>query len=118
MNSVMLEKLAGAGADIDQTLQRFMNNEGIYVKFLGKFLNDPSYKGLEESMDKKDYEEALKQAHTLKGVAGNLGLTPIFKAADTMVTKFRAGDLDGIDDEFEKLKTDYSDMVEIIRSNQ
>ncbi len=118
MNNDMLVKLGEAGADVSQTLQRFMNNEGIYVKFLGKFLNDPSYKGLEESMDKKDYEEALRQAHTLKGVAGNLGLTPLFKAAETMVTKFRAGDLEGIEGDFEKLKTDYVDMVTIIRSNQ
>ena len=118
MNSVMLQKLGDAGADIGQTLQRFMNNEGIYVKFLGKFLDDPSFKGLEESMDRKDYEEALKQAHTLKGVAGNLGLTPIFKAAEIMVAKFRGNDLDGIDDEFDKLKTDYADLTAIIRANR
>ncbi|MBP5160369.1 MAG: Hpt domain-containing protein [Lachnospiraceae bacterium] len=118
MNSVMLQKLGDAGADINQTLQRFMNNEGIYVKFLGKFLDDPSFKGLEESMDQKDYEEALRQAHTLKGVAGNLGLTPIFKAAETMVANFRAGELGGIEGEFEDLKAKYIDMVTIIRANK
>lgn len=113
--SSMISKLGEAGADINTTLERFMNNEAIYEKFLKKFLTDTNFEMLEKSMEEKNYEEALKYAHTLKGVGGNLGLTDIFKITETMVAKFRNGTLDGIDDDFLALKVSYGKMTGIIK---
>lgn len=115
MNSAMLVRLGGIGVDIDSTLERFMNNEAIYEKFLKKFLADTNFECLERSMGEKNYEEALKYAHTLKGVGGNLGLTDIFKITETMVAKFRNNNLEGIDDDFAALKANYNDVVAVIK---
>lgn len=44
------------------------------------------------ALSKKDYTEAFEAAHTLKGVAGNMGLTPIYDVICTMVETLRNHD--------------------------
>ena len=45
-----------------------LSSERIVKKFVLKFLNDQSYVLLEQSMQDKNYEEAFRAAHTIKGV--------------------------------------------------
>ena len=47
---------------------------------------------IEKYLAEKNVEEAFKSAHTLKGVAGNLGLDPIAKCASEMVELLRGKD--------------------------
>ena len=46
-----------------------LSSERIVKKFVLKFLNDQSYVLLEQSMQDKNYEEAFRAAHTIKGSA-------------------------------------------------
>jgi HPt (histidine-containing phosphotransfer) domain-containing protein len=39
-----------------------------------------------------DFEKALENAHTMKGITGNLSLTPLFNAYSEVVSLLRAGD--------------------------
>lgn len=116
MESMLMDKLRKAGVDVNGTLERFMNNEPIYEKFLKKFLADTNYSQLEKTIGERDYTEALKYAHTLKGVSGNLGLTEIFSITEKMVAMIRNNDLDGIDAKFESLKAEYNRICSIIES--
>ncbi len=89
MDESFKSKLIESGADVESTLKRFMGNEAMYEKFLKKFTDNSNYSGLEESIRAKDYEEAFKCAHTLKGVSANLGLDPIYKAASDLTEEVR-----------------------------
>lgn len=89
MDESFKSKLIESGADVESTLKRFMGNEAMYEKFLKKFTDNSNYSGLEESIRTKDYEEAFKCAHTLKGVSANLGLDPIYKAASDLTEEVR-----------------------------
>ena len=60
-------------------------------KFARKFLDDPSYQTLVDTMDKADYEEAFRAAHTLKGVCANLGFTQLFKVSSDLTEELRGG---------------------------
>ena len=40
MDDKFRKQLEECGADVETTLKRFMNNDAIYQKFLGKFPND------------------------------------------------------------------------------
>ena len=40
------EALLGCGFDPKEALERFMNNQALLEKFLGKFLEDPTYSAL------------------------------------------------------------------------
>ena len=75
MEHVMLTKLREAGCDMDGTLERFMNNEMLCMKFLRKFPEDTTFGEMQKAFAQGDAEEFFKAAHTMKGVSGNLGLT-------------------------------------------
>ena len=72
MDDKFRKQLEECGADVETTLKRFMNNDAIYQKFLGKFPNDPNYANLGTNLEAGAFEEAYKCAHALKGVVGNL----------------------------------------------
>lgn len=75
MDEMLKAKLMEAKVDVAAGLGRFMNNETLYMKFLNKFPDEPTYHKLKESLEAGDTPEAFRQAHTLKGVCGNLSLT-------------------------------------------
>lgn len=49
MEHVMLTKLREAGCDMDGTLERFMNNEMLCMKFLRKFPEDTTFGEMQKS---------------------------------------------------------------------
>ena len=75
------EELISAGADYDGGLELCMNNEEFYFKMI-----------LKKNLDDKNLDAAFEDAHALKGVAGNLHLTPLFKAVEEIVEPLRARD--------------------------
>lgn len=122
MNEKLRQQLEESGADVEATLKRFMGNDAIYLKFLGKFPNDPNYANLGANMESGNYEEAYKCAHALKGVVGNLGLTPIFEHVSALVEELRNkanADVDeaAADADWQKVKTVYEQFIAIINEN-
>ncbi len=89
MASRMIDELSKLGVDTEHTLERLAGNEAIYERFLIKFLQDTNFVQLEQCLSKKDYENALQYAHTLKGVSGNLGMTELYGHMEEMVSIFR-----------------------------
>ncbi len=108
------EILTDAGVDVDGVLQRFMNNEALAERFLKKFPDDATFGKLEEAIDAGDYEEAFKEVHTLKGVAGNLGLTRLFACASDMTEKLRRNETDTARDDFKEMKAVYNALISAI----
>lgn len=86
MDELFRKRLEENGTDVETVLKRFMGNEAMYIKFVKKFLEDKSYGELLENITKRDYEEAFKSAHTLKGVTANLGIEPV-RAAASQITE-------------------------------
>lgn len=75
--------------DEEDALKRFMGNRSLYEKMLKKF--PPAIEKLEvlEYMKSGDYKTALENAHAIKGVAGNLSITAIYKAYSEVVRLLR-----------------------------
>ena len=80
------------GIDIDAGLARVAGNRTLYVKLLQEFMTD--FAGfadvLREALNSGDEEQARHLAHTLKGVAGNMGALPLQKAAEKLETGIKA----------------------------
>ncbi len=76
------------GADYDDVLTR-LKSEVLVRKFALKFLDDDSYMNLKNAMDSKNADEAFRGAHTLKGVAQNLGFGPLYEAAAKLTEVLR-----------------------------
>lgn len=77
------------GGDYDTTMARFINNEKMYIKFLDKFFEDESMDKLGSALGENNLKGAFEAAHTLKGVAGNMGLTPLFDQVCAIVEPLR-----------------------------
>lgn len=86
--------LQAAGIDVDEALERFMNNEALLMKFLLRFPEDQNFCRLRQAMDQSDVAGAFEAAHTLKGVAGNLSLRELFIRISVLVEDLRAGNLE------------------------
>ena len=88
----MLDELQVLGADIPDGLKRFVNNAALYEKMLKKFPAAAEGLPVLEHFESGNLDAALANAHTLKGMTGNLSLKPLFDAYTEIVALLRAGD--------------------------
>ncbi len=79
------------GADVESGLLRCMGSEEFYLMMIGKALEDTNYSVLREKIEAKDYAGAFEAAHALKGVLGNLSLTPMYTPMCEITELLRAG---------------------------
>ena len=108
--------LEKCGVDLKVTMERFMGREDLLFKFLKKFSSDESYSGLISTMESKSFEDAFAHAHTLKGVASNLGLGNLTKSTSELTEKLRAKDYTDYEGMVENIKTDYAAAMEMIKT--
>lgn len=83
------EELAELGVDIEDANTRFMNNSALYDKMLKKLPKVVEDVEVIPFVESGDYETALSNAHTLKGVMGNLSITPLYKCYSEALNLFR-----------------------------
>ena len=77
---------------VDEALERFMQNEALLMRFLGRLPADPTFGQLCAAMEAGDAQAAFTAAHTLKGLAGNLSLHRLHQAVSRQVELLRSGD--------------------------
>ena len=83
--------LSIAGLDAQDGLSRVGGNRTLYLKLLRQFVEQqgPTVGEITEALAKGDSARAERLAHTLKGVAGNLGARRVPAAAGTLETLLR-----------------------------
>ena len=102
-----IEALRSFGADVDEGLARCMNNEAFYLKMVDMGMADERFDSLGGILESGDYDQAFEVCHALKGVVGNLALTPIYTPMSELTELLRAkqkGDYAGLYAEIKKQK--------------
>ena len=103
------------GSDYEGVLGR-LGSEAIVKRFALKFLQDPSFAQLKESLTKNDGEEAFRAAHTLKGICLNLGFDNLFAPSQELTEKLRgATTIEGTDELFAAVEKEYDRTCEALR---
>ena len=74
-----LESLTAYGAKTNEGMARCMNNESFYLRMVKMTLEDKSFNALKAAMEAEDAHAAFEAAHALKGITGNVSLTPIYE---------------------------------------
>ena len=87
-------------------------------KFAGKFLSDPSFQLLEDSVNEGSWEDAFRAAHTLKGVSQNLSFTRLYQSSHEITEALRTKDYDLAVQLLPKVEGDYTRTTEAIRAYQ
>lgn len=100
--------------DYKDILGRFQKEERV-KKFVLRFLDDKSFELLSESLQNKNYEEAFRASHTIKGVCQNLSLTKLYASSNELTEKLRNQQYENIEELFECVKKDYLFTVEMIQ---
>lgn len=84
-----IQRLQEYGINTKEGLARCMNMEKFYFRMLGMGLKNDSFDKLEKFLAENDLENAFEQAHALKGVVGNLAITPIYAPLSNMTEQLR-----------------------------
>ena len=84
----MREAYEKIGANYDDACARLMGGE-MLARFALKFLDDESMDKLEAAMAAGDAEGAFMAAHTLKGVAQNLGFDRLYAVSVPLTEAMR-----------------------------
>lgn len=81
------------GIDLKMALKRILGNEKIYIKMINKFLESQcnTHRKIEESLEKRDFEEGERVSHTIKGLLGNIGAVGLQSMAENLEQGFREG---------------------------
>ncbi len=75
-----IDTLKRFGANTDEGLARCMNKEDFYIKMVNMGLKDERFDTLPKVLASGNLDQSFELAHALKGVIGNLALTPMFDA--------------------------------------
>ena len=109
------EVLMNAKIDYENGKNRFAGNEALYEKYLLKFKDDPHFEEAKAAFAARDYEKLLKETHALKGVAGTLGIVPIYQASADIVHAIRADEVDSVPQLYEVLVSSYEYIIKILK---
>ncbi len=84
------DELDSLGVDTKEGLGRIMGDADLYKMMLGMFSDSLKQNPvLEEQFDKEDRDDLIRNVHTLKGTTGNLSLTPLFTAYQSILGLLR-----------------------------
>lgn len=86
------DQLNAYGIDYPDAMDRFGGNESLFRRLALKYLDDAHFVNLKAAMEEQDYEEAYRQAHSLKGVAGNLSLKRLYDVSGMICKELREGE--------------------------
>lgn len=82
------EFYAQIGGNYEDTLHR-LPSEALVHRFVLKYPADPSVAQLRDSVSAADWETAFRAAHTLKGVAQNLGFERLYQVSAVLTEAMR-----------------------------
>jgi PAS domain S-box-containing protein len=106
------------GLDINGALGRVAGNEKLLRKLLGRFVQTQAdvTERIKISISTNDMETATREAHTIKGLAGNIGATLLFEYAAKLEKTLKEGKADSFDSAIEILQVELGGLIKEISS--
>ena len=97
------------GGDLKNVMKRIPNEA-----MMRKYANDPTYNRLAAAVEAKSWKDVFIAAHTLKGVAQNLGFDRLQKSASALTEAVRGAVPLTDESLFEEVCKDQKEIVEAI----
>lgn len=95
------------GGDYDKIIN-MLPSDALVKRFALKYLNDPCYNELKDSLESGNTESAFRAAHNLKGVSGNLAFSRLYGSACKITEMLRSGDLEQASAYFPTVSKDHN----------
>ncbi len=104
--------------DYETVIKRMLDDARI-KKFLFMFLRDETFNNLCTAVDNGNYEDAFREAHTLKGLCQNMAFSDFFVPVDNLTELLRHGEWsDEALKQFELVKAKYAVIRKAIEELQ
>ena len=104
---ITIEKLNAFGADTAEGLARCYGSEALYLKLVNMIPGESNFDLLEQALANNDLDKAFEAAHALKGVLGNLSLTPMYQISVELTELLRS-----------RTQTNYAPLVQKLLSQR
>lgn len=88
-------------------------------KFVFRFLSEPSYGDLRQSLEEEKYVEAFRAAHSLKGVCANLAFQRLETSSGSLTELLRIEneiDKAAVEQVFRQVTKDYTEVMDAVRN--
>ena len=85
-----IDSLRDFGANVEEGLERCMGMEDFYLEMIELGLSDERFENLGPQLDAGNLEDSFETVHALKGVIGNLALTPLYETICEITEHLRA----------------------------
>lgn len=73
------EELKDLGVNVEEGLERVMDDEPLYEMMLGMYIDKVAGNPIAmEDFDADNFDTLIGKVHILKGITGNLAMTPLF----------------------------------------
>ena len=99
------------GEDYEDVFNRFMM-ESLVVKFVKKFIEDPTFDMLEQSLENHDVQEAIRASHTFKGICDNMGFVKLKNQSEKKTELLKAGAFQEVKKLLPAFKQEYQWIIE------
>ncbi|MEG0127473.1 MAG: Hpt domain-containing protein [Clostridia bacterium] len=109
------EMLEQYGVNVDRTLARFVRDEEMMLRFMRSLPQDDSFDQMVQAKQQGNQEAFQFATHSLKGLSGNLGLTPLFDKCSELMVAIRAGDEEAVDRLYGEVCAEYAHTVEMLK---
>ena len=114
-----MEELENLGVNVAESIDRVMGDEALYREMLGMFVDSVRESGISpEEFESGDLEGLANRVHMLKGMSGNLSLTPVFESYKEILRLLRDGKPGEAKELAEKLLPIQEKIVECIERNR
>jgi lipopolysaccharide biosynthesis regulator YciM len=74
-----VDNLREYGANVDEGISRCLDDEDFYLELVKSVVPDTRIDELETYIAEKNFDKAFEVAHALKGMYGNISITPVYE---------------------------------------
>jgi CheY-like chemotaxis protein len=101
------------GLDLKTALRRVGGNATLLKKLITRFKETQSdvIERINAATANNDFETATREAHTVKGLAGNIGADEVFKAAATVEGLLKNAEINGLPEPLAALELTLTDLL-------
>ena len=112
----LLEELKNLGVNVDEGLDRVMGDNALYEMMLGMFVDSVNNNPVSpEDFSGAGLSTQIERVHTLKGVTGNLSMTPLLERYTRALGLLRAEQAAEARKEFEQLLPVQAEITDCIK---
>ncbi len=109
-------ELKELGVNVNEGLERVMDDEPLYETMLGMFLDKVNSNPIElQDFDAENLDELIGRVHILKGLTGNLAITPLFDGYMQVLDLLRTNRAGEAVEEYKRILPAQAAIIECIK---